>query len=163
VSATGLDHAGLTVSDLDRALGFWRDLLGFREVGRGVVRWPHLDRLVGIEATEIEWAGLELEDGTTVELQQYLHPEGQAVDGGAESNPGRTHLGLAVRDLDALVERLKRAGAPMRSEDPVLLERGSYSGWRAIYCLDPDGHSLELMEPPASAGGPSDRDDDLDR
>lgn len=148
MSAAGLDHAGLTVSDLERSLGFWRDLLGFRELGRGVVRWPHLDRLTGISETEIAWVGLALADGTTVELQEYLHPRGQAIDGGAESNPGRTHLGLRVRELDALVARLREAGVFMRSPAPVALEEGSYRGWRAIYCLDPDGHSLELMEPP---------------
>jgi glyoxylase I family protein len=150
VSAVGLDHAGLTVSDLDQALAFWRDLLGFRELGRGVVRWRHLDHLVGMEQTEIAWVGLGLDDGTTVELQEYLHPRGVAVDGGAESNPGRTHLGLRVRDLDALAQRLRDAGAPTRSPAPVRLEHGAYAGWRALYCLDPDGHSLELMEPPDS-------------
>jgi catechol 2,3-dioxygenase-like lactoylglutathione lyase family enzyme len=152
VSCTGLDHAGLTVSDLDRALAFWRDLLGFREVGRGVVRWPHLDRLTGIDDTEIAWVGLELEDGTTVELQAYAHPRGRPVDAGAENDPGRTHLGLAVRELDALVARLTDAGVALRSPAPVLLEQGSYRGWRAIYCLDPDGHSIELLEPPTSGG-----------
>jgi catechol 2,3-dioxygenase-like lactoylglutathione lyase family enzyme len=153
VSAVGLDHAGLTVSDLDRAVAFWRDLLGFRELGRGVVRWPHLDRLTGIDETAIAWVGLALEDGTTVELQEYLHPRGRAVDGdAAESSPGRTHLGLAVRDLDALVERLHGARVPLRSPAPVVLEEGAYRGWRAIYCLDPDGHSLELMEPPPDTG-----------
>jgi catechol 2,3-dioxygenase-like lactoylglutathione lyase family enzyme len=32
-----LDHVGVVVSDLDRALGFWRDLLGLPVTGQGEV------------------------------------------------------------------------------------------------------------------------------
>jgi catechol 2,3-dioxygenase-like lactoylglutathione lyase family enzyme len=149
VGAIGLDHAGLSVSDLDRSLAFWRDALGLRETGRGTVRWPHLDRLTGIEENEIEWVGLALADGTQLELQEYHHPRGHPCEPGAEADPGRSHLGLQVDDLEGLMLSLRESGAPLRSEEPVLLERGAYTGWRAIYALDPDGNSVELMEPPS--------------
>jgi catechol 2,3-dioxygenase-like lactoylglutathione lyase family enzyme len=152
VSATGLDHVGLTVSDLERALSFWRDAVGMRETGRGTVRWPHLDQLTGIEQTEIEWVGLSLKDGTQLELQEYHRPRGTPCPPGAEADPGRGHLGLRVSDLDALVSQLREAGAFLRSPEPVLLEQGEYTGWRAIYALDPDGYSVELMEPPSKVG-----------
>jgi catechol 2,3-dioxygenase-like lactoylglutathione lyase family enzyme len=151
MSVAGLDHAGLTVSDLDRSLRFWRDALGLGETGRGTVRWPHLDRLTGIAETEIEWAGLATGDGTQLELQQYHHPLGRPCPAGAEADPGRGHLGLRVDDLDGVVEKLKEAKAHLRSPEPVLLSEGAYTGWRAIYALDPDGNSVELMEPPTVA------------
>jgi catechol 2,3-dioxygenase-like lactoylglutathione lyase family enzyme len=152
VSAVGLDHAGLTVADLERALAFWRDGVGMEETGRGTVRWPHLDRLAGIEATEIEWVGLRMDDGTQLELQEYHHPRGDPCPPGAEADPGRGHLGLRVSGLDALVARIRRAGAFLRSPEPVQLEQGAYTGWRAIYALDPDGNSVELMESPDKVG-----------
>lgn len=151
MSGTGLDHAGLTVSDMERSLAFWRDGLGLRETGRGTVRWPHLDRLTGIEETLIEWVGLELGDGTQLELQEYHHPLGEPCPPGAEADPGRGHLGIRVEDLDAVLERLRSSGAALRSPEPVLLEEGSYAGWRAIYALDHDGNSVELMEPPVKS------------
>ncbi len=150
MGVAGLDHAGLTVSDLERSLRFWRDGLGMRETGRGTVRWPHLDRLTGIAETEIEWVGLEMADGTQLELQEYRHPRGRPRGRGEECDPGRGHLGLRVEDLEPVVRRLRESGAELRSPEPVLLERGSYAGWRAIYALDHDGNSAELMEPPAS-------------
>jgi catechol 2,3-dioxygenase-like lactoylglutathione lyase family enzyme len=149
MGVAGLDHAGLTVSDIERSLRFWRDALGMRETGRGTVRWPHLDRLTGIAETEIEWVGLEMGDGTQLELQEYHHPPGQPCGRGEEADPGRGHLGLRVEDLEEVVAKLRDSGAKLRSEEPVLLERGSYAGWRAIYALDHDGNSAELMEPPA--------------
>ena len=48
---TGVDHVGVTVSDVDRSLGFWRDLLGLEVTGRGVMEWEHLDRLVALRGT----------------------------------------------------------------------------------------------------------------
>lgn len=149
MSVAGLDHAGLTVSDIERSLGFWRDALGMEETGRGTVRWPHLDRLTAIAETEIEWVGLAMADGTQLELQQYHQPPGRPCPPGAEADPGRGHLGLRVEGLDAMVATLKETGADLRSAEPVLLEQGAYTGWRAIYALDPDGNSVELMESPA--------------
>ena len=51
------------------------------------------------------------------------------------------------------MEKLRAAGAELRSPTPVVLDEGSYKGWRAIYALDPDGNSVELMEPPSEEEG----------
>ena len=157
MNADRLDHLGLTVSDLDRSLAFWVGALGCAERGRGVVEWPHLDRLVGMESTRIEWVELELPGGGVVELQQYHRPVGTPVPSGRECDPGRSHLALRVRDLDRLIGELRRSGVRLGAPDATLLERGAYAGWRAVYAYDPDGWGLELMEPPASldaAGAP---------
>ena len=148
---SGLDHIGLTVSDIERSLAFWRDLLGCTETGRGVVEWQHLDRLVAIDGTRIEWVELQFGDGQRIELQQYHRPPGAPVPSGAENEPGRSHVGLKVEALDELLGRLHAAGVRSRSARPVTLERGSYAGWRAVYVFDPDGYGIELMEsPPAN-------------
>jgi catechol 2,3-dioxygenase-like lactoylglutathione lyase family enzyme len=67
-----IGHFGLTVRNIDASLAFWRDLLGLREVGRGVVEWEHLDAIVGLDGTRIEWAELELPGGALIELFAYL-------------------------------------------------------------------------------------------
>ena len=149
----GLDHIGLTVSDIERSLSFWRDLLGCIETGRGVVEWEHLDQLVAIDDTRIEWVELQFGDGQKIELQQYHRPPGAPVPGGAENEPGRSHVGLRVEALDDLFDRLHAAGVRSRSARPVTLARGSYAGWRAVYVLDPDGYGIELMEPPPVSQG----------
>jgi catechol 2,3-dioxygenase-like lactoylglutathione lyase family enzyme len=146
VTVNRVDHLGLTVSDMERSLAFWRDLLGCTERGRGVIEWEHLDRLVAIDGTRIEWVELTLPGGGTIELQQYHRPAGTPMPDGGENDPGRSHLALEVSDLDALLGRLNDAGIRTRTAAPVLLEQGAYRGWRAAYALDPDGYGLELME-----------------
>ncbi len=140
-------HAGLTVSDIEASLRFWRDLLGFEEAGRGRIEWEHIDELIGLAGTEIEWVELRLPDGTTVELQQHHRPLGRALAPGGENDPGRSHLGLVVDDLESILRRAQAEGFRSRSPDPVAIPRGAFAGWTAVYLIDPDGYGVELMQP----------------
>lgn len=140
-----LGHAGLTVADIEASLRFWRDLLGFEETGRGRIEWDHLDELIGLDGTDIEWVELRLPDGTTVELQQHHRPPGRPLRVGGENDPGRSHLGLIVDDVEPILRRAQAQGFRSRSPDPVAIPRGAFTGWTAVYLLDPDGYGIELM------------------
>ena len=122
---TGVDHVGVTVSDVDRSLGFWRDLLGLSVTGRGIVEWEHLDRLVALPDTKIEWCELALPGGGKVELSQYHRPVGDAVAAGEENEPGRSHLSLLVDDLSEMLAMLRSNGVPARTDDPVDIPFGA--------------------------------------
>lgn len=143
---TGVDHVGVTVSDVDRSLEFWRDLLGLAVTGRGVVEWEHLDRLVALPDTKIEWCELALPGGGKVELSQYHRPVGEAVSPGGENEPGRSHVSLLVDDLAEMLAMLRSNGVRARTEDPVDIPLGAYEGGKAAYVFDPDGVELELIE-----------------
>jgi catechol 2,3-dioxygenase-like lactoylglutathione lyase family enzyme len=142
----GVDHFGVTVSDMERSLVFWRDLLGLEEVGRGVVEWPHLDRLVGLSDTKIEWVELRIPGGGTVELSRYHRPIGNPVPPGEENEPGRSHISLLVGDLAAMLAKLVAAGVRSRTPAPVDLEVGAYAGGKAAYVFDDDGVEIELIQ-----------------
>ncbi len=143
---TGVDHVGVTVSDVDRSLGFWRDLLGLGVTGRGVVEWEHLDQLVALPGTKIEWCELALPGGGKVELAQYHRPVGDAVPPGEENEPGRSHVSLLVDDLTEMLAMLRSNGVRARTDDPVDIPLGAYEGGKAAYVFDPDGVELELIE-----------------
>jgi catechol 2,3-dioxygenase-like lactoylglutathione lyase family enzyme len=148
---TGVDHVGIGVSDMERALRFWRDTLGLEQAGRGTVEWEHLDRLTGADGTVIEWAELRIPGGSTVELQQYHRPTGTPLAPGGDGDAGRSHLSLLVRDIETVLEQLHAAGAPSRSAAPVEIPRGAYAGAKAVYVHDPDGFAVELIERPPTA------------
>ena len=152
VALRGIDHFGVTVSDMERSLGFWRDRLGLEETGRGVVEWEHLDRLVALPNTKIEWVELAIPGGGTVELSQYHRPVGGAVAPGEENEPGRSHLSLLVDDLGATFADLRAAEVRTRTDSVVEIPRGSYAGGKAVYVFDPDGVEVELIQRP---GGPA--------
>jgi catechol 2,3-dioxygenase-like lactoylglutathione lyase family enzyme len=145
-SITGVDHFGVTVSDVERSLVFWRDLLGMKEVGRGVIEWEHLDRLVALAGTKIEWVELKIPGGGTVELSQYHRPVGEPVASGEENEPGRSHISLLVKDLVSVLAGLRAAGVRARTDEPVSIPVGAYAGGQAVYVFDPDGVEIELIE-----------------
>ena len=74
---TGFNHFSAAVSDMDAALGFWRDLLGLELLGRGVVEYDYLDQIVGLTGTRIEWASLlsRTLPGIVSEIAAALAPE----------------------------------------------------------------------------------------
>jgi len=143
---TGVDHVGVTVSDIERSLGFWRDLLGLEEVGRGVIEWEHIDRLVALPDTKLEWVELRIPGGGTVELSRYHRPVGSPVPPGEENEPGRSHLSLLTDDLASMLSTLRAAGVRARSDEPVDIPVGAYAGGKAAYVFDPDGVEIELIQ-----------------
>ena len=143
-----LSHVGLTVRDLDTSLGFWRDHVRLRELGRGLVEWEHLDRIVGLEGTQIEWAELELPGGAVLELFAYWRPRAAPLPPGGMNRPGMAHICLEVDHIEQVVERLTAAGYQARSRELVTIPRGAYKDYKCIYFLDPDGVTLELSQRP---------------
>jgi catechol 2,3-dioxygenase-like lactoylglutathione lyase family enzyme len=145
-----LNHIGVTVGDLDVSLAFWRDQVGLRELGRGTVAWEHLDRIVGLDGTRIEWAELEIPGGAFLELFSYLQPPAAPLPRGGVNRPGTMHICLEVEDIEQVAARLLAAGYEARSSGVVTIPDGTYQGFKDIYFLDPDGVTLELSERPGS-------------
>lgn len=111
-----LHHLLLMVSDLERAMEFYLDTLGFT---RRADAKPLPDGRPFIATME----GLGLTAGGPGDLKQ--------VD----------HLAFEVRNVDALYRKLKKKGARFTRGAPG---PGPYG--KAVYVLDPDGNELELFE-----------------
>ncbi len=147
MTVTRIDHAGITVSDLDRALGLYRDVLGMRVIADTTLTEPELAELLGLDSVELRIADLDTGDGRIVELIQYLKPKGRRI--AHESyDSGTAHIAFTVDDLAALSERLTRAGATIVSRRPVTISEpgGAFDGAICLYVRDPDGLILELVQ-----------------
>ncbi len=116
-------HISLIVADTARALAFYRDLLGLP-----------LDP----QRPELGFPGAWLSiGGGSVHLLELPNPDPVT---GRPSHGGRDrHLALTVADLDLLAAALQGAGIAYTL---------SRSGRRALFCRDPDGNALELIEAP---------------
>ena len=140
------NHVGLTVSNLERSIAFYRDLLGFHVAyERGEVTAEYMPRLVGIPGARLKIAGLDI-PGLHLDLIEYLEPKG-ADRGGPTSDVGNIHIGFTVDDLLAAHEQLSAAGVRFKS-DPVSPTTGPNQGGWAVYFVDPDGATLEMIQRP---------------
>lgn len=76
-----IDHVGLTVADLDRAVEFWCGRLGLRLLNRVTETGPKIAALIGEDAVEVEIADLDAGDGRIIELIRYTRPSRTAHPG----------------------------------------------------------------------------------
>jgi catechol 2,3-dioxygenase-like lactoylglutathione lyase family enzyme len=144
----GADHTGITVSNLERSLVFWRDVLGF-ELSHAAHQTGELAKeITGVAGAEIKLAVLKAPGGHKVELLEYLGPPDKKTNINLQPcDVGSAHVALLVNDLGAVLERMAASGWKAAGK-PQTLKSGPNTGKRVIYVRDPDGTTIELMQPP---------------
>ena len=128
VKTKGLYHSGIPVNDLDRAVAFYRDVLGMEVAS--VAR----DDLKGLGRADLR------SGSSMVVLFQRPNP----IERDALAEDGVTHQAFAVDsdDFDTAEERMRAAGVRIH-EVPVAERRSG----RGLYFFDPDGNLLQLHAP----------------
>jgi len=109
-------HTGFTVSDIERSIVFYRDVLGLKLVKRQTGTAPYLATVTGFAGVRLEAAFLQPADGgSMLELLQYVSHPAPATDR-ATNRPGNAHLCFKVDDLRGAWPWRRRAfrGRPAR-------------------------------------------------
>jgi glyoxylase I family protein len=140
------DHTGITVSNLERSLVFWRDVLGFELSHRAHQTDELAAEITGVPGAEILIAVVKA-PGHKIELLEYLAPADRKRADLRSCDVGSVHIALTVDDLDAVLERIIGSGWKTRGK-PQTLAVGPNAGKRVIYVRDPDGTTIEFMQPP---------------
>lgn len=144
----GVHHAGVTVDNLDRALAFYRDVLGLEVFVVAERRDETIGAIVGYPGAAIKLAFCGVPgDSARIELLEYLEPRGEGADG-ETFRPASGHVCFRVDDIDTVYARIAATGYVPRSSAPVTITEGPNAGARAFYVRDPDGYSVELFQPP---------------
>lgn len=175
-SAQRLLRVGRNVADLDRAVAFYRDALGFGvqagrdagsagqdrikasqdppyagvavAMGAAPLAWT---RLPGVDAVPTRCARLSL--GTQeIELTEFPDATPYPADS-TSADLWFQHCAVVVDDMDAAYARLLRhGGATAISRDGPQRLPPSSGGVTAFKFRDPDGHPLELISFPPGSG-----------
>jgi glyoxylase I family protein len=142
------DHTGITVSNLERSLAFWRDVLGFELSHRAHQTGALAAEITGVADAEILIAVVKA-PGHKIELLEYRAPADRTHLRPRPCDVGSVHVALTVDDLDAVLETIAASGWKTAGK-PQTLTIGPNAGKRVIYVRDPDGTTIELMQPPAA-------------
>lgn len=142
----GTNHTGLTVSSLDRALDFYCGVLGFELINRAGRDPAIIQEITGIPGADIEAAYVKA-PGLTLELIEYRGPADRGKMQGRSCDTGHPHVAFNVDNVDAVLAAV-RAGGGVTWHEPVIGTAGPNKGARVIYTHDPDGITLEFIQPP---------------
>jgi lactoylglutathione lyase len=154
-------HVGFSVRDIEASIEFYTTGLGLELVHRQSQDNPYTHALVGYPNASLHIAQFAIEgvqpppSGHILELIEYVAPRGEWLPP-ENSRIASGHLALEVDDIYDRVERLRGMGAQLISE-PVEITAGVNAGGRTVYLRDPDGITLELLQPrrrmPSDEGG----------
>jgi Lactoylglutathione lyase and related lyases len=154
VSATDAidaDHTGITVSNLDRALDFWQNVLGFEFSHTAHQAGRMAEEITGVSGAEIKLAVVKRRADTKSNCSS-ISPrpiENASIFGHATSDQFTSHLRSIISTLLSTIARAgwKAAGKPQT------LTVGPNAGKRVIYVRDPDRTTIEFMETPKRVDG----------
>jgi predicted enzyme related to lactoylglutathione lyase len=125
--ATQYGFAKTFVHDLDAMASFYEDVLGLIPFNR------HQDVMLGRQIDEITYQST-YQGGPALTLIKYMDSKGPQA--------GEAVQGFITEDLEALVERAKRAGGAVPEPIRTIAEFGI----KVAFVLDPEGHVNEVVQ-----------------
>lgn len=143
MDAKKLLHTGFTVSDLDRSVAFYRDVVGMTQSAAFEGHNDWFDRLTNNPGADLKVAHLRL-GGWELQLIEYR--AGGAPDPApiAHNRTGSPHLCFLVDDVEAkFAEVQARGDVTITSEVTDLV-----AGARSFYVSDPDRLPVEFVQVP---------------
>jgi catechol 2,3-dioxygenase-like lactoylglutathione lyase family enzyme len=140
-----MNHAAIIVSDLERSIAFYRDVLGMEVLFSGIDDGSVVKAL-NYPGAELNYANLRLNDGE-IELLELPALSGDPCQCPPNS-PGKMHVCFEVDDIEATVHELKEKGVSVWTPIVVITEDPIFKGSKFVYFSDPDGAQLELLEFP---------------
>jgi len=156
----GIDHTAIVVSETDKSLAFYRDLLGLRVAGESEnfgVEQEHLNQVFG---ARLRITALRAEQGPGIEFLEYISPPGgRALPENAKADDLIFwHTDFLADEINGLAARLHERGTRFVSAPSVRLRGDSADSFDRVMLRDPDGHALQLIrlaDSALSSVGPS--------
>lgn len=136
---------GVVVSDLDRSMQFYQEVIGMTRVRNFDLDADFGERSGLTDARPVHIEGLKLEDS-----EQATEWKLMSFDDAAPPNKGHIHddlgmqyITIRVDDLDPYLERIRAHDVAFRGETPIALGEDNHFA----LIQDPDGTFIELIGP----------------
>lgn len=143
VMISSIHHSAFTVSNMERSIAFYRDILGMKvlwdSVQEGVkYEGPICDKITGCPGTKQHVVYLGL-GGDFLELVEYT-PKGKPLENHKASDIGSGHVCFKTDDINALYEKLLANNVKVHCSPQDRITA------LIMYFRDPDGIILEAIE-----------------
>lgn len=119
---TAIHHVAVTVTDLERARRFYRDVIGLTEIPNPDLNFP------------VAWFA-----AGSAQVHLIVNASSRTLRDTTEIDSHDGHLALSIGSYDAMLAHLQQLDVPHRAR-PV-----SGVPWKRIFVTDPDGNVIELI------------------
>ena len=145
-----INHVGLTVPDLDKAVDWYQSVLGFRvligpyEISVGDSYGSRmLKDFFGPELKTLRMVHMSMGNGVGLEIFEFVEPRTQLPKSDFEyTRGGFYHICVTDPNVEGLVKRIVESGGKEISQ---VWEIYRGSGFKAVYCKDPFGNVIEVL------------------
>ena len=152
----GFWHVSFTVSNIEAAIKWYTEVLVLIYVRSQEQANEYTEKLVAFPKAHLKVAQLRVPGETIplsrhhIELVEYVNPRGEDIP--LDTNrTGVGHWAFMVDDIHKEYDRMKALGVRFKADKPVAIEAGVNKGGYTVYFYDPDGITLELIQPPPPA------------
>lgn len=146
-----IDHINIVVSDLERSVKFYTELLGFKEINRVHLEGEWIDEIVGLTGVVANVSFIVApEEEPKIELLCYKAPSGESLPPNSLANTiGLRHIAFKVNDIKSAAKKLEDGGVKLLSR-PIAVPKSVMADnpirKSLCYFHDPDGVLLEIAE-----------------
>ena len=151
-----VDAPGITVRDMNTALKFYSEVLGFKKISDEELFGEPYEKLEGIFGLHTRVVRMQLGD-EQIELTDYLTSGGRSIPADAKANDlSFQHIAIVVSSMEKAFAQLQKYTVEFVSTAPQTLPKTivGAEGIKAFYFHDPDNHNLELIYFPNGKGQP---------
>ena len=145
----GVNHTSFTVSDLERTMGYFTQVLGFAALDISP-RDPKLVQSVTAIPRSGMLVGYVQGHGQRVELVKYTGPADRRKIESRPCDTGFAHFAIDVEGMEEIASSLEALGVLPVGEIGSVAD-GPNAGTRAMFLRDWDGVCIELIETRATA------------
>jgi len=142
---------GVVVSDIDAAVKFYTEAIGFRETRGFQVTGPFAKRSGLTDGKPLDIRVLVLGEGeaaTKLKLMEVSGAESKKSDNAyIHSQLGYSYITIFIKDTGAAMARLNKAGVEPVAEGPAEIPKDLAPGVYLTIVRDPDGNLIELVGP----------------
>ncbi len=143
----GIDHTAIVVSDTEKSLAFYRDLLGLSVAGESENYGSEQEHLNNVFGARLRITSLRPSSGPSIEFLEYLAPrDGRPAPETRANDILHRQTRIFTADAAAAAGALRGGHAEFVSPGVVEEPKGELGFHKGILVRDPDGHALELTE-----------------
>jgi len=140
-----VNHTGITVHNLDRAVAMFAELFQFQQFSRAPRNPAIIAAVTGVSGARVEIAYMS-NGSTNIELLCYSAPDDRADFRPRPCDLGSLHLAVNVTDMDLMLAKA-RAWPLQQVGEVIVIDQGPNTGCRIVYMRSPEeGLIIEMIE-----------------